>query len=468
MVINVHNGESADQPKSGGCGSGCSPGQCGNGLEKVYPTAVVRYGYMRAVGEFRYPNDGMKFGCGANVIIQTNRGIEMGEMVSVSCDGCDKCVSRDQIRTYVENSGPEYFHFSNGKILRLATPEDVGDWEHIRAEALRKKKFCQEQAEKARLDMKVLECEHLFGGERIVFYFMAEGRIDFRTLVRGLADEFQTRIEMRQVGARDEARLLADYETCGRECCCKNFLKELRPISMKMAKMQKATLDPAKVSGRCGRLKCCLRYEHTNYEDLNRKLPGMGRRVITEQGAATVIGRQILTQLLHVQTEDGGRFTVALEDLIDEAELQRRQQEKAAALAARQAEAAAQRRADAAQRGGGSGSRNGAGEERSRANRSRRSRRRGGSGGQKAGSGAQPGAERAPKPDANATPERGDAGESTSRPGNDQGGGDNRRRRRRRGRRSSRGRSSEGGRPSDGGGSGGGGGPSGGGPPSGA
>ncbi|MCB9867512.1 MAG: hypothetical protein H6816_12880 [Phycisphaerales bacterium] len=214
----------------------------------------------------------------------------MGEMVSVSCDGCDKCVSRDQIKRYVDESGPDYFHFSNGRILRLASPEDVSDWEHIRAESLRKKKFCQERADQANLPMKVIECEHLFGGERVIFYFMAEGRVDFRTLVRGLADEFQTRIEMRQVGARDEARLLADYETCGRECCCKSFLKTLRPISMKMAKMQKATLDPAKVSGRCGRLKCCLRYEHTTYEDLvTASSPEWAAR--HRAGAATAIGR---------------------------------------------------------------------------------------------------------------------------------------------------------------------------------
>ena len=113
----------------------------------------------------------------------------------------------------------------------------------------------------------------MFGGERILFYFTAEERIDFRSMVRDLTTEYRTRIEMRQVGARDEARLLADYETCGREVCCKVFLKTLRPITMRMAKLQKATLDPTQVSGRCGRLKCCLRYEHVGYEELDKKLP---------------------------------------------------------------------------------------------------------------------------------------------------------------------------------------------------
>jgi cell fate regulator YaaT (PSP1 superfamily) len=334
MVINVHNGEEPDftpgETASGvhakrGCGDGgtCSTGTCGNGLEKVYPSAAVRYGYMRAVGEFRYPNREMRFGCGANVVIQTNRGIELGEMVSLTCDGCDKCVSREQIQAYVEASGPEYYNFNNGRILRLATPEDVADWEHIRAETLKKRKFCQQRALEVGLDMKILDAEHLFGGERIIFYFRSEGRIDFRNLVKELADEYQTRIEMRQIGARDEARLLADYETCGRECCCKNFLKQLKPVNMKMAKMQKATLDPAKVSGRCGRLKCCLRYEHVAYEDLDRQLPRHGTRVFTPEGTGMVVDRQILTQLLQVETEDGGRFTVAREALLDQAEFMR-------------------------------------------------------------------------------------------------------------------------------------------------
>lgn len=359
MVINI-----ADSGNDSGTG-------CGNGLEEVYPTAAVRYGYMQSVGEFRYPTQEMRFGCGANVVIQTNRGIEIGEMVSLTCEGCDKCVSREQIRQYVQASGAAYYSFSNGKILRIATQEDIADWAHIRAETLRKKSFCQQQADVHKLPMKVIECEHLFGGERIIFYFMSEGRIDFRSLVKELAEEFQTRIEMRQVGARDEARLLADYETCGRECCCKSFLKTLKPISMKMAKMQKATLDPAKVSGRCGRLKCCLRYEHVTYEELDRRLPRMGAKVFTEDGAGTVVARQILTQLLQVQTPDGGRITATLEALISEEELNRRKTRKEEAARAKR-EAV---RAEATPaRGSATGEEQDKNRQRSR--RSRRSRRK--------------------------------------------------------------------------------------------
>ena len=114
--------------------------------------------------------------------------------------------------------------------------------------------------------MQLVDVEHLFGGERIVVYYLAETRVDFRELVRALAGEFQTRIEMRQIGVRDEAKLLADYGDCGCPVCCNTHLVQMPPVSMRMAKLQKATLDPTKISGRCGRLKCCLRYEYENYE----------------------------------------------------------------------------------------------------------------------------------------------------------------------------------------------------------
>ncbi len=138
--------------------------------------------------------------------------------------------------------------------------------------------------------MELVDVEHLFGGERIVVYYLAEGRVDFRELVKMLAGEFQTRIEMRQIGVRDEAKLLADYGDCGKPVCCNTHLVEMPPVSMKMAKLQKATLDPTKISGRCGRLKCCLRYEYDTYEQLQKELPPIGSRVVTPEGRAGVIG----------------------------------------------------------------------------------------------------------------------------------------------------------------------------------
>lgn len=315
----------ADPPKGrshGGC-AGCGTGKaladstrCGNGLEKIYPTTAVRFGFMRYVGEFTHAPD-MKFTCGAKVVIQTRRGMELGDQVSLTCHGCDKSVTRDEMRKWVDACGEDSYMFDAGRILREATAADLAEYAHIQAGNRLKRDFARRAALAMNLPLKIVDCEALFGGERIVFYFTAEERIDFRELVKELAREYRTRIEMRQVGARDEARLLADFETCGREVCCKVFLKTLRPISMRMAKLQKATLDPSQVSGRCGRLKCCLRYEHVGYEELDKKLPRNGVRIRTQHGDGVIINRQVLTQLVQIRKDDGTIVTVVAEDVLE-------------------------------------------------------------------------------------------------------------------------------------------------------
>ncbi len=300
----------SQQPAGGARGSGEA---CGAGLEKIYPTSGVRYGAMNWIGEFRHGPKAV-FKCGAHVVIQTDRGIELGEQVSLVCHGCAHAVSREQIKAYIKNSGPEFYRLRAGRILREATKQDINEHRRLNAHVREDVDRCALLAARLDLDMKVITAEHLLGGERIVFYFRADGRVDFRELVRQLARHYQTRIEMRQVGARDEARLVADYEVCGRECCCKNFLKKLRPVTMRMAKIQKSTLDPTKVSGRCGRLRCCLRYEHEGYDELARKLPRHGTRVETEFGVGTVVDRQILTQLLMVRFDDGRVVAIPVEE----------------------------------------------------------------------------------------------------------------------------------------------------------
>ncbi|MFQ5502074.1 MAG: stage 0 sporulation family protein [Phycisphaerae bacterium] len=314
-VINNHEGTHGAESFSP---SGCNPNaRCGNGLEKIYPTCAVRYGSMRHIGEFRY-SPGMLFNCGAKVVIQSNRGIELGEQVSLTCTGCDKSIDRRQMQKYAKNSGPDFLQLKTGRILRVANAQDLDEERHLAQDAEKKLVEARDLAREMSLPMKFVTCEHLLGGERIIFHFMAEGRVDFRNLVKKLAQEYHTRIEMHQVGARDEARLVADYEICGRECCCKSFLKKLRQVNMKMAKLQKATLDPSKVSGRCGRLRCCLRYEHEGYEDLNRALPKIGVRVRTESGIGTIRDRQILTQLLIVEYDESGvREPVAIEGVLE-------------------------------------------------------------------------------------------------------------------------------------------------------
>jgi len=154
------------------------------------------------------------------------------------------------------------------------------------------------------------------GGERIVVYYLADERVDFRQLVKDLAAEFQTRIEMKQIGVRDEAKLMADYGDCGKPVCCNNHLSTMPPVSMKMAKLQKATLDPNKISGRCGRLKCCLRYEFETYEEIQKQLPRVGAQVVTRNGKAKVLAQQILAEQLLVQTEDMRRILIPASDVL--------------------------------------------------------------------------------------------------------------------------------------------------------
>lgn len=355
-----------EQPPKGGCGSCGSGGEgasCGNGLEKIYPTTAVRFGFMRYIGEFTHAPD-MKFTCGANVVIQTKRGIEIGEQVSLTCSGCDKSVNRDQMKKWVDACGKDSFIFEAGRILREATAADLAEYSRILEQARERKQFCQTIADRQKLPLKVVECESPFGGERIIFYFRADERVDFRQMVRELASEFRTRIEMRQVGARDEARLLADYETCGQQVCCKTFLKTLKPVSMKMAKMQKATLDPTKVSGRCGRLKCCLRYEHETYEELEAKLPRIGVFVRTAHGDGVVAKRQTLTQLVQIRDAEGAFSTVVIEDVFvvdgevvpgKEDALRELDEERAAAEEKRRRGTREDRRKQAADRGGEAG-----------------------------------------------------------------------------------------------------------------
>lgn len=280
------------------------------------PSLAVRYGRMRHVGEFSY-SPTMRFTPGRKLVVATDRGIEIGEPVPFTCAECQPSIARDQQRNYARTSGGDVYRLRNGRVLRQATDADLAEFFHIERDTAAKLETCARFASELGLQMRIVDCEHLFGGERIVFYFMAEERVDFRELVRRLAGEYQTRIEMRQVGARDEARLLADYETCGRECCCRNFLKTLKPINMQMAKMQKATLDPAKVSGRCGRLKCCLRYEHETYETLVRRMPRLGSRIACAEGTGKVVDRQILTQLVRVLDDDGRLFTIPIEEISD-------------------------------------------------------------------------------------------------------------------------------------------------------
>ncbi|WP_303722628.1 stage 0 sporulation family protein [Malonomonas rubra] len=176
-------------------------------------------------------------------------------------------------------------------------------------------KFCQERINQRNMEMKLVRAEYLFDGSKIIFYFTADGRIDFRELVRDLAQHFRTRIEMRQIGVRDEAKLVGGLGVCGRELCCASYLRNFAPVSVKMAKAQGLALNPAKISGQCGRLLCCLAYEYETYNDLRKNLPKCGKKFQLESGPAEVVAVDVLAQKMTLCCADGERCTIHVDDL---------------------------------------------------------------------------------------------------------------------------------------------------------
>jgi len=278
---------------------------------------LVRYGKMNFLGQFRHNERDIPSGCG-HVVVQTDRGMEIGEIVAPFYHVRGSCtLSNDKMEDYFQECGQNYPFYRGGRLVRFATEQDLNEQRHLDLDAREKMRHCAKMIKKYDLPMRLVLAEHLFGGDRIIYYFTADGRVDFRELVKRLAREYQTRIEMRQIGARDEARLIADFETCGRECCCKSFLKLLLPVNMRMAKLQKATLDPSKISGRCGRLKCCLRYEDQVYNELNKQMPGLNSWVRIEPGLGQVVEKQVLTHLVKLRMENGRYAAVAVEEIIE-------------------------------------------------------------------------------------------------------------------------------------------------------
>jgi cell fate regulator YaaT (PSP1 superfamily) len=254
---------------------------------------------MRNLGVFS-TRSGETYARGMQVIARTQRGLEAGEVL---CEATDHVVAN--------MTDPK-----GGQILHEQTEEDQRELRRLAEQEQREHEICRNEIAALALDMQLVDVERLYGGERVVVYYLAEGRIDFRQLVKNLAKDFQTRIEMRQIGVRDEAKLLADYGDCGKVVCCNTHLSEMPPVSMRMAKLQKATLDPSKISGRCGRLKCCLRYEYDTYQELQRDLPPIGAQIITNKGRAHVLAQEILAGQILVQMDDMRRLVIDAADVI--------------------------------------------------------------------------------------------------------------------------------------------------------
>ena len=277
---------------------------------------LVRYGRMNTLGFFEHHETKIPK-VFTRVVVKTDKGLELGHLVGqlTAYKAGQFRLNSDQIKKYFDDSDIDLSIDQTGKFVRYATAADISEERHLQKLAEEEIEYCRRSIKELDLPMKIVDAEHIFGGERLIFYFMSDGRVDFRELVKKIAQEYQTRIEMRQIGSRDEAKILGDVESCGQQCCCQRFLKLLKPVNMRMAKMQKATLDPSKISGYCGRLKCCLRYEDKTYTELKKRLPKKNTKVKTKYGEGKVVDTQILTQLVMVEVKDGLKVAVPIEEL---------------------------------------------------------------------------------------------------------------------------------------------------------
>ena len=268
-------------------------------VESLMTEYILRYGSLRMLGSFT-ARDNDQFTRNQQVLAKTARGVELAEVLCEATDHTSKDLQPDL----------------GGCIVRQLDTADRQQLDQLHQTERQIWEFCQNQIQKLKLDMRPIDVEQVFGGERILVYYLAENRVDFRELVKILSAEFSTRIEMRQIGVRDEAKLLADYGDCGKQVCCNTHLSEMPPVSMKMAKLQKATLDPSKISGRCGRLKCCLRYEYETYQELKQELPPVGATIVTAKGRGKVLEHEILAQQLLIQTEDMRKIMISGDEVL--------------------------------------------------------------------------------------------------------------------------------------------------------
>lgn len=223
-----------------------------------------------------------------NAIVETARGVEFGQVVVPNTE-----VSEDEIVAPLK------------KVIRIATEEDKDHHE----ENVRKEKeafdVCLQKIQDHSLDMKLIDVEYTFDNNKVLFYFTADGRVDFRELVKDLASVFRTRIELRQIGVRDEAKMMGGLGVCGRVLCCNSFLGDFQPVSIKMAKEQGLSLNPTKISGACGRLMCCLKYEQDAYEEIIARVPKEGAIVETPDGQGVVMAISLLKELIKVKLDKG-------------------------------------------------------------------------------------------------------------------------------------------------------------------
>ena len=242
---------------------------------------VIGIRFKKAGKVYYFDPAGLKIEAGDHVIVETARGVEYGTVVRGNA-----MVQDDQIVPPLK------------KVIRVATEEDAKEDEENRRKEKEAFQICSEKILNHKLDMKLVDAEITFDHNKLIFYFTSDGRVDFRELVKELASVFRTRIELRQSGVRDEAKMLNGIGICGRTLCCATFLGDFQPVSIKMAKEQNLSLNPTKISGICGRLMCCLKYEEDVYEELNKKLPNIGDIISTPDGTGEILSVNVLMQIV--------------------------------------------------------------------------------------------------------------------------------------------------------------------------
>ena len=249
---------------------------------------IIGVRFKRAGKIYFFDPDGKQIERGEHVIVETSMGMENGEVVIAN-----RQLPQEKIVTPLK------------KIIRVANKDDAKKNEENKKQEKEAFKVCEKKIKEHGLEMKLLDVEFKFDKSKILFFFTADGRIDFRDLVRDLAAIYKTRIELRQVGVRDEVKRLGGNGVCGRELCCCSFLGNFETVSIKMAKEQNVSLNPSKISGNCGRLMCCLQYEQNVYEEKLKKLPKIGAIVKTDDGQGEVCGLETLKEIVKVKFKDG-------------------------------------------------------------------------------------------------------------------------------------------------------------------
>ena len=253
-------------------------------------------------------------GPGNKCCLMDSGSVEIKTHDRVMVEG-DHGLKLGRVKLVFGDADPQLFPGQLKSLVRLATPEDLAQEEKNRAMEKKAMEFCLDRIQSHRLPIYLVQVECLFDASKIIFYFTAPGRVDFRELVKDLVQEFRIRIELRQIGVRHRAKMVGGLGICGRGLCCASHLRDFEPVSVRMAKEQQLSLNPNKISGICGRLMCCLTYEYSSYQELRKHLPRVGKRIPTPEGEGKIIRYNLIRETVTLELDDKRELEVALKDL---------------------------------------------------------------------------------------------------------------------------------------------------------